>query len=429
MFDVAITRKATMKLRDGVTLALDLYQPASDGVALPGKWPVLVERTPYGRGLARLQAFGRAAAQRGYVFVCQDVRGRNDSEGLFEMMTGGHDEGADGYDTLAWIFDQPWCDGRIGSVGGSYSATNQQAAALEHPPGLRCQVLRDCGTNYYQRAFRVHGTFNVANTLTWVAQSALLGREALASAEVRQALVQMRDHLDEWVARLPIRRGASPIALSPEYEKFYFDMEQRSDDQPYWQSTGLRLAGRWDAYPRDVAPLLVTGWFATHVAANFEKFAELSRRLDRPVKLICGPWIHSPRMLQDTTAGAADFGAAAARLGPIDETWLRWCDRWVRDIPNGAEDDPAVRYFVMGLGDGRRTEAGLIFHGGEWRSAPAWPLPSTRFIPYYLGPDGELGTQAPPSRPRPPATASTRRTLARGWAAPWRSSWSSIPSS
>ncbi|PNQ03690.1 hypothetical protein A8G00_10705 [Sphingobium sp. SA916] len=389
-YDVVIDRKVTMKARDGVTFAMDIYRPAAGDQPLEGRWPVLVERTPYDRGLWRIERFGRQAAARGYVFVSQDVRGRNESEGLFEMMTGAHDEGADGFDTLSWIHAQPWCDGRIGTVGGSYSATNQQAAALEHPPGLCAQVLRDCGTNYYQRSFRVHGTFNVGNTLAWIVHSASLGREAMADPKVKAAIGDMRDNLADWVARLPIKKGQSPIALSSEYEDYYFKMEERSDDQPYWQSTGLRIEGRYDDYPTDVAPLLITGWFATHAAANFDKFVEFRKRLKKPVQIISGPWIHSPSMLQDTSAGIADFGEAAGMLGPIDERWLDWTDRWVRGIENGIDREPAVRYFMMGTGDGHWTEKGLVFHGGEWCGAEQWPLPATAFTPFYLADDGRL---------------------------------------
>lgn len=397
--DVSIERKVMMEARDGALFAMDIYRPAKDGQALEGRWPVLVERTPYDRGLWRIERFGRAAAQRGYVFVAQDVRGRNESTGLFEMMTGAHDEGADGFDTLSWIHAQDWCDGRIGTVGGSYSATNQQAAALENPPGLCAQVLRDCGTNYYQRSFRVHGTFNVGNTLAWIVHSASLGREAMADPAVKTAIEEMRDNLGDWVAKLPIQKGKSPIALSSEYEDYYFKMEERSDDQPYWQSTGLRIEGRYDDYPTDVAPLLITGWFATHAAANFDKFQEFSRRLAKPTQIIAGPWIHSPKMLEDTTAGIADFGEAAGLLGPVDQTWLDWTDRWVRGVANGVESRPPVRYFMMGTGDGHWTPEGLVFHGGEWRGAEQWPLPGTAFTPLYLGEDGALESEPVTAEP------------------------------
>jgi putative CocE/NonD family hydrolase len=157
----------------------------------------------------------------------------------------------------------------------------------------------------------------------------------------------------------------------------------------------LRIDGHWDHYPRDVAVLLVSGWFATHAAANFDKFTALRARLERPVQMIVGPWIHSPTMLEATHAGAVDFGPAAAQQGPINETWVNWADRWVRGEENGTDEATLLKYFVMGTGDGHRTADHRVFHGGEWRTARAWPLPQTRFTPYYLGGDGALQSETP----------------------------------
>ena len=63
-----------------------------------------------------------------------------------------------------------------------------------------------------------------------------------------------------------------------------------------------------------------------------------------------------------------------AALPSFDELHLRWFDRWLRDIDNGVEEDPPVRIFVMGGGDGHRTQDGRLFHGGTWREEREWPL-------------------------------------------------------
>jgi putative CocE/NonD family hydrolase len=390
-----VQKGVQMRARDGVIFVQDIYRPGKADHARNGRFPVIVERTPYDRSSERFKQFGRDAVARGYIFVVQDVRGRSESGGIFEMMTNRHDEGADGADTLAWVYSQNWCNGNIATVGGSYSATNQQAAALHQPKGLKAQVLRDCGTNYYQRSFRLHGAFNVGTTLAWIAQSASLGAEAQADPAVKAKFDDMRENIHTWVDNLPIKEGETIIALSPEYENYYFRMEQTSDDAPYWQSTGLRIAGHWDEYPKDVAPLLITGWFANHAAANFEKFNELGTRLERPVHMIAGPWIHSPGMLVDMTAGSVCFGDAAAQFSPVNETWLRWIDHFVRGVDNGVEREPRLHYFVMGSGDGRWMPDGRIFHGGYWRSSDHWPLPETEFRPYFLHAGGNLTTDKP----------------------------------
>ena len=163
----------------GPAMVLSLQAPLTEGVAdqtrravrdvrrvLTG-WDgglvvVLPETTAQLEELLRaVQGIAQAArffVRRGYAFVAQDVRGRGDSGGRFHHLLNTPDEGVDGYDTLAWIRAQPWCDGRIGTQGGSFTAANQQALALHRPPGLAAQVLRDCGTNYYRRMFRFYVT-------------------------------------------------------------------------------------------------------------------------------------------------------------------------------------------------------------------------------------------------------------------------------
>ena len=136
-------------VRDGVRLATDVYLP--DG---SGPFPVVMERTPYGRHLAsrsEITAADRTPASRaaiaagftahGYAVVYQDTRGRYGSEGRFVKYLS---DGEDGFDTCAWLLEQPWCDGRICTMGLSYAAHTQAALACLDPPGLVAQIL-DCG--------------------------------------------------------------------------------------------------------------------------------------------------------------------------------------------------------------------------------------------------------------------------------------------
>ena len=95
-------------MRDGIRLATDVYLPGGTG-----PWPTIVARTPYGRfALGDLNNLG-------YAVVTQDMRGYGGSEGErrpFE--TDGWGDERDGYDTLEWVVNQSWCNGRIGTWGG-----------------------------------------------------------------------------------------------------------------------------------------------------------------------------------------------------------------------------------------------------------------------------------------------------------------------
>lgn len=392
--DVVVHEAATMEARDGTQLVMDIYFPGGARREAVGRFPVLLERTPYDRKLPRFVEFGRAAAKRGYVFIVQDVRGRFGSSGHFHMMTNTPTEGDDGWDTVQWIKQQDWYCGRLGTVGGSFSAANQQALALLQPEGLRAQVLRDAGNNYYQRMFRYHGAYNLSVTLAWALDHGSLGHEAMADPRVAEALKEMGRSLEQWLdTTKPLQRGQTPLSLAPAYEDVFFSMMEKTDDEPYWHNTTVRLEGHWDEYPKDVSILLISGWFAHHANANLEKLAELGKRSHRLVQLLMGPWVHSPGMGEVTVAGEAEFGPAAAQFGPVTRLWLDWLDQQMND--NSSTDvllEKPLNYFLMGTGDGHRTEHGQIYHGGEWHSSDIWPPAHVKPVVWYLQPGQGLET-------------------------------------
>src|SRR5579863_4678482 len=112
-YEVIVSRDVMIPMRDGVRLATDVYRPGSNGLPAAGKFPVIMERTPYGKAGAGWAAY---FVSRGYVAVAQDVRGRYDSEGSWRP---DRDDGNDGFDTAKWIGEQPWSDRAIGTVGTS----------------------------------------------------------------------------------------------------------------------------------------------------------------------------------------------------------------------------------------------------------------------------------------------------------------------
>src|SRR5580658_10390873 len=164
-------------VRDGVRLATDFYLP--DGA---GPFPVVLERTPYGRDeisrseitaadpepMSRSDLAGFFTA-RGYAVVFQDNRGRHGSEGRFIKYLS---DGEDGFDCCAWIVAQPWCDGRICTMGLSYAAHTQAALGCLDPPGLVAQVL-DCGgfANSWTGGIRQFGAFELKQA-TWAHRQA-----------------------------------------------------------------------------------------------------------------------------------------------------------------------------------------------------------------------------------------------------------------
>ncbi|MBR7837595.1 CocE/NonD family hydrolase, partial [Actinospica durhamensis] len=114
------TSEVEMTMRDGTVLRADVYRPTTGD----GPWPVLLARSPYGRRdpgvLDRLDP--RHAADRGFLVVIQDCRGRFGSGGDWTPLA---HEGADGHDTVVCAARLPDADGRVAMYGPSYLGHTQ----------------------------------------------------------------------------------------------------------------------------------------------------------------------------------------------------------------------------------------------------------------------------------------------------------------
>jgi putative CocE/NonD family hydrolase len=408
--EVASQRDVMVVMRDGIHLATDVYLPARDGRALPGPFPVLVERTPYGktnetvrertardpRPVSRAEVAARFA-RSGYAVVLQDCRGRFASEGVFTKYLG---EANDGHDTLAWVAAQPWCNGRIGTLGLSYAAHTQTALVSRRPPGLAAMFLEAGGfANAYRGGIRHGGAFELKQA-TWAYTNAQRTGPAQRDAVIRAALAA--EDIAAWFAAMPWKRGHSPLKWVPEYENYLFEQWEHGNFDAYWRQPELYAAGHYDSFD-GIPTLLMCGWWDPYAQTTTDNYLGISRRKKGMARLVLGPWTHGERSV--TFAGDVDFGPQATLDGTLAEDHLAfrlaWFDRWLKGDVKGdaaqgtghAADDPAVRYFRMGGGSGRRTESGRLDHGGRWCTAGDWPIPGTEFRPYYLRADGTLQTQ------------------------------------
>ncbi len=385
-YEVIVAKNVTIPMRDGVLLAADVYRPARDGVPLAEPLPALLERTPYSKDdRERVELNGLWYAERGYVVVIQDVRGRYRSEGTFGFLA---QEPADGYDTIEWIARQPWCDGRVATMGLSYAGWTQLAAATQAPPHLAAMWVDEAGASARTSTVRHNGAFEM-RFLCWAFWQGAKSREARADPAVERALgaVNVRD----WLARMPLKPGQSPLALIPAYEAWALALATQGDDGPFWAQPGFDIARHWDRIP-DCPVMLLSGWYDSYTRANLENFVGLSARKRGPVTAIMGPWTHGVKPLGQTFAGDVDFGPGAAI--EHNEERLAFFDRALGRSREGRPEAP-LRLFVMGGGSGRRTADGRLDHGGRWRQEREWPLGRARPTDFYLHPGGLLATRRP----------------------------------
>ena len=390
-YGVHLEKDIMVPMRDGVRLATDVYRPALNGQPVDRAFPVLLQRTPYNkesRGASETAAY---FVGRGYVIMRQDTRGRYKSEGTFTKYV---DDAEDGFDCVEWIAQQPWSDGQIGTYGTSYGAHTQGAMAAMNPPHLATMFINSGAfSNAFMSSCRHNGAFELRQ-VTWAFNQALLSKEAASDPIVREAL--QATNLADWFTRMPWKRGHSPLKWVPDYENYLLEIWTHSDYDDYWKQPGLCAEAHYDTWS-DIPQLHMGSWYDSYTRTTCDNYTALSKQKKGPVRLLMGPWTHGQHSA--SYAGEVDFGPTSPLDGTLAEDYndflLMWFDAWLKGLDNGVREEPPVRIFVMGGGDGRKNAQGRLNHGGTWRYEQGWPLARTRYTNYYLHADDALTTQAP----------------------------------
>ena len=352
-----------MRARDGVRLCANVFRPAG-----AGRLPAILIRTPYDKG-ERLSASWQVFVERGYAVVVQDVRGRYHSGGVFNPL---EQEAPDGDDTLNWIARQPWSNGRVGMLGGSYSGIVQWKAATTNNPYLKAifPVVSGC-EDYYDRFYSPGGALKLGHRLLWLSENL-------------RAPDFFKPEFHRFIYHLPLRT-ADRAATGQRIE-----MYQKALDHPAYDSFWKAISVRGHLEKIRVPVFAAGGWYDNFVQSDLDAFAGL-RRLGRASRLIVGPWPHNMSMRLE----GADFGLESQV--PLRTLQLAWFDQWLKHTPPKPPAAPPLRIFVMGA--------------NQWRDEQEWPLARTRWTHYYLASKGAANTLHGDGtlRARPPRNASADR--------------------
>jgi putative CocE/NonD family hydrolase len=355
-FGVRYVNDTRVPMRDGVTLSADLYLP--DGG--DGPWPTLLARTPYDNNLQLEQ--GVFWAQHGYAYVAQDVRGRYDSDGAFVPWIHETDDAAD---TLDWLGDQPWCDGKVGMSGGSYLGQVQWQAAFTGHPLLKAIAPRVIGANLHDSPHYQGGAFGLGVNATWGWRT--MGRS-----------MQRIDPFD-WprlLRTLPLR---DVDAVSGKRHPAWRDWIAHPDYDDYWRQLAVS-----EHYEHIGVPVFqVGGWYDLYAAGTMENFVGMRERGATPLarehqRVVMGPWTHTQAGSSPpgtTHAGERDFGADS--LFDTRAMELAWFDRWLKGKQAETAEAP-ITLFVMGA--------------NRWRDEWEWPLARTVWTPMYLHSGGQANS-------------------------------------
>jgi len=338
-------------MRDGVRLATDVYR-------VPGaeRAPVALLRTPYDK--SKQQATAERFVKAGYTTVIQDCRGAFASEGVLIPYDA---EGPDGYDCLEWLTKQPWCDGRVGMWGSSYTGATQWQAAVEHPPGLVAITPRATWTSF-QRNLYLGGAVRLALIAKWAAGNSRRPDAAKPPAD-----------WDDVLDTLPLAAVDDAIGWPiPWLESFLTHPEPGG----FWNR--LNLTPRIVDLDLPIQHLVgVYDFFSRESVDNFRIMRTQAR--DPAVRarqqLILGPWDHGT--IGMSRVGDVDFGPAAA-LDPVAAN-IDWFDRFLKQDPAAAARPfPAVRYFSMG--------------DNAWHEADSWPPAGVVPRAFHLRSDGHANS-------------------------------------
>lgn len=373
-YEVTIEHGAAVKMRDGVVLRADVYRPKADG-----KFPVLLQRTPYDRrgGLD----FGLRAAARGYVVIFQDVRGRYASEG--EWYTFKH-ESEDGYDSVEWAAALPYSNGKVGMFGGSYVGATQMLTAIAAPPHLAGIFPVVTASNYHDGWAYQGGAFEQWFTESWTT--------GLAQDSLTRRVSREKNPVNQWIWKLPL---TSYPVLSPDTEDlapYFLNWLAHPHYDDYWKRLSIE-----DQHSKILVPAYhLGGWYDIFMGGTLRNYVGIKARggsdaARRGQRLMIGPWYHGPF---NGKTGELDFGPAARGVDggsfDNDEVMLRWYDYVLKGVASGIEREKPVKIFVMGE--------------NAWREEDDWPLARAKSTRYYLHSsgsansllgDGTLSTESP----------------------------------
>jgi putative CocE/NonD family hydrolase len=401
---IAVSRLGVMvPMRDGAGLSTDIYTPKN----AKGPLPVILWKTPYNEHKLRGSTFRYMleSVKRGYVFIVQNERGRYFSQGKWEIL--GNPQ-TDGYDTLSWIAQQPWSNGKVGTLGCSSSAEWQLALAGQNHPAHAAMVPMSAGAgigkvgrfqeqgNWYTggvpRNLFFVWLYGVDNPLRAELPAALTDEKLRARIEAYNDLDATKPKVDwmKQIKHLPVDQMLASLGEPPAtFERFI----ARTPADPAWKQGGLYHEGMGWGVPA----LWFNTWYDVSMGPNMELFnmaraANTDKEASANQYAVVAPVPHCQfaRLGPNTVVGERDMGDTSF---DVDGAIYGWFDRWLKGERKAfPAATPHVQYYMMGE--------------NRWKSAAQWPPQNAKPMRLYLrsggnanslNGDGRLSAEAPPA--------------------------------
>ncbi|GHH53013.1 CocE/NonD family hydrolase [Streptomyces candidus] len=342
-YDTKEEEHVVVPARDGTRLSARIWRPVgSDGEPVPA----VLEYIPYRKrdlSAVRDSIHHPYIAGHGYACVRVDLRGTGESEGVLadEYL---EQEQTDAEDILAWIAEQPWCDGNTGMMGISWGAFAALQTAARRPPSLRAVVLASFTDDRYADDMHYMGgamlSDNLAEAGTMFAYATCPPDPAVVGERWRGMWQERMENTRPWILN--------------------WLRHQRRDD--YW-----RHASVCEDYTAVQVPVLASSGWADGYSNAVTRVLE---HLDVPRKGLIGPWSHKYPHL----------GEPGPAIGYLQEV-VRWWDHWLKGIDNHVMDGPMLQAWMQ---DSVPPSTSYEERPGRWVGEPSWPSPHVTPVTHPL---------------------------------------------
>ncbi|MFD8275366.1 CocE/NonD family hydrolase [Streptomyces flaveolus] len=330
-------------MSDGVRLSARIWRPTSSDQE---PVPAVLEYIPYRKRdltSVRDSIHHPYLAGHGYACVRVDLRGTGESEGVLrdEYL---EQEQTDAEEILAWLADQPWCDGTTGMMGISWGAFAALQVAARQPPSLKAVVIASFTDDRHADDMHYMGgamlSDNLAEAGTMFAYGTCPPDPAVVGDRWRDMWHERLEHSRPWVLE--------------------WLRHQRRDD--YWRHASVA-----EDYGAVRCPVLASsGWADGYSNA----VTRLLAHLDVPRKGLIGPWSHK----------FPHLGEPGPAIGYLQEV-VRWWDHWLKGVDNGVMDGPMLRTWMQ---DSVPPSTAYEERPGRWVGDPSWPSPHVHPVAHPL---------------------------------------------
>ena len=375
-------KEVTITMRDGIQLHTTIYSPKDTSK----EYPILMQRTPYscrpyGDDLRTRLGPNRYLMEEGNIFVYQDVRGRWNSEGVYDNMRayipekkeGETDEASDTYDTIEWLVNNVENNnGNVGIWGISYPGFYATYSLLSGHPALKAVSPQACIGDFFFDDFHHNGAYLLSY---WRATAVFGYMKDEPTMESWYEFPEL-DSKDQYQFFL----DKGPLSNLDEYYKednvFWQQLKEHPNYDEFWKSRGIIQ------HLEDIKPAVMTvgGLFdAEDLYGPFETYKNIENRSKNYNTVVFGPWSHGDwaRVRERQAIGNVYFGDNIS-------------DFYQKNI-----ETKFFNHFLKGAADGNTgLPDAYMFDTGkkEWSEFSSWPPEGVAKQSYYLGENESLST-------------------------------------